>query len=142
MRTSTTFPATATIRLMNTSSPKIDFRPTPSTGLKMMMSPVVGSLVNRYVIFSATNLSPISKVGNIESEGMKRGSPMNLQTVTLFQPKYQLDHPEHYSFSLYQIYVQSQSFPEKQYSISETKSLPAKQRVLTFNEIVNCFRMH
>ena len=142
MRTSTTFPATATIRLMNTSSPKIDFRPTPSTGLKMMMSPVVGSLVNRYVIFSATNLSPISKVGNIESEGMKRGSPINLQTMALVQLKYRLDHPGNCLFTFHKNNLQSQSIPKMHHLVLEPKSLSAKERVLSFDEFVNCFQMY
>ena len=36
------------------------------------------------VIFSATSRSPMSKVGNMESEGMKRGSAMNLHACSGF----------------------------------------------------------
>jgi hypothetical protein len=35
-------------------------------------------LLNLYVSFSAMSLSPMSKVGYMDSEGMKRGSAMNL----------------------------------------------------------------
>ncbi len=35
-------------------------------------------LLKLYVIFSATSRSPMSNVGNMDSEGMKRGSAMNL----------------------------------------------------------------
>jgi len=37
-----------------------------------------GYLKNRYVTFSAMSLSPMSNVGYIDKEGMKRGSAMNL----------------------------------------------------------------
>ena len=170
-RTSTVSPPTATMRLMNTSSPKSPPRPTPFTGWKMMTSPVAGGLAStgkqarslvsmppeqmaaiemptwllllsfppplpshppspplppplpflllllllhsilpvlmpqlnraipeeppprpitagahlhghlkkRYVTFSAMSRSPISKVGYMDREGMKRGSAMNLR---------------------------------------------------------------
>jgi hypothetical protein len=35
-------------------------------------------LLNLYVSFSAMSLSPMSKVGYMDREGMKRGSAMNL----------------------------------------------------------------
>lgn len=42
-------------------------------------------LKNLYVIFSANNLSPTSKLGYIDSEGINRGSAMNLRTVVLYR---------------------------------------------------------
>ena len=44
-------------------------------GWKRTTSPAAG-LLDRNVIFSATSLSPTSYVGNMESEGMNRGSAM------------------------------------------------------------------
>jgi hypothetical protein len=39
-------------------------------------------LLNLYVSFSAMSLSPMSKVGYMDREGMKRGSAMNLHQHT------------------------------------------------------------
>jgi hypothetical protein len=50
--------------------------PDASQGWQALLRP---HLMKRYVIFSAISLSPTSKEGNMEREGMKRGSAMNLQ---------------------------------------------------------------
>jgi len=55
----------------------------------MTMSPVAGGWAKRYVSFSATNRSPTSKVGNMDSDGMKRGSATNLECRDRFEKLYQ-----------------------------------------------------
>ena len=75
-RTSTSSPATATTRLMNTSLASAAEVFGVFGGWKMITSPGTGSCLNRYVIFSAIKRSPTSNTGYIESEGMNLGSAM------------------------------------------------------------------
>ena len=51
-------------------------RPAPPHRTAPYRTPTAPHLAKRYVSFSATSRSPTSKVGNMESEGIKRGSAM------------------------------------------------------------------